>query len=224
MVHDNSPKIRQARHLERKRGQRASFDRILIVSEGSKTEPHYFNEIRTTFRLHTANVVVTPCVSGTSPLQVVQYAEQLFLYGDRHRHIQAHAFDQVFAVFDRDDHESYFNALTTAELLDRKHKNDNKENVRFKAVPSVPCFELWLLLHFENIQSPIDRHEAVRRLKKHIPQYEKNCKETFTLTRDKLGVAYQRAEMLGHRYSGYTEPEPYTAVGDLVKLLTLLRT
>jgi hypothetical protein len=36
MARDNSPKERQKKQLERKQGRRASFDRILIVSEGNK--------------------------------------------------------------------------------------------------------------------------------------------------------------------------------------------
>jgi len=58
MARDNSPKERQLKHLRRKLKQRASYDRILIVSEGCKTEPNYFREIRQTYRLHTANVEV----------------------------------------------------------------------------------------------------------------------------------------------------------------------
>ena len=54
MARDHSPKERQRKQLERKLGRRASYDRILIVSEGSKTEPNYFSEIRAAFRLHTA--------------------------------------------------------------------------------------------------------------------------------------------------------------------------
>ena len=224
MVRDNSPKIRQIKHLERKQGRRANYDRILIVSEGSKTEPNYFEEIRSTLRLHTANVVVRPGELGTAPIQVVQYAKQLFLEGDRHRNIQRLAFEQVFAVFDRDDHKSYSNALNAAELLDGTLKNDNRQLIRFQAIPSVPSFELWLLLHFENIQSPIDRHEVLRRLKKHIPKYEKGCKGTFKMTREHLELAFSRAEKLGERNSAYTDPEPYTAIGNLVQLLTGLRT
>ena len=60
MARDNSPKDRQQKQLERKQGRRASYDRILIVSEGSKTEPNYFREIRATHRLHTTNVEVQP--------------------------------------------------------------------------------------------------------------------------------------------------------------------
>lgn len=224
MARDNSPKIRQARQLERKLGRRASYDRILIVSEGSKTEPNYFEEIRSTLRLHTANVVVRPSELGTAPIQVVDYAKQLFLEGDRHRNIQPRAFEKVFAVFDRDEHQSYSNALSVAESLDGKLKNDNKQVIRFQAVPSIPSFELWLLLHFENVQSQIDRHEVLRRLKKHIPQYDKGCKGTFKMTHEHLGTAFSRAEQLGQQNSAYTHPEPYTAVGNLVQLLTGLRT
>ena len=78
MARDNSPKIRQRTQLERKQNQRASYDRILIVSEGSKTEPHYFREIRVIHKLHTANVQVRPSELGTEPTQVVQYARDLF--------------------------------------------------------------------------------------------------------------------------------------------------
>lgn len=223
MARKGVSKARHGKQLERRVGSRPGHDRILIVSEGSKTEPNYFNEIRRAFRLHAASVVVRPSELGTAPIQVVQYAEQLFLEGDRHRKIQARAFDQVFAVFDRDDHESYFNALKLAESLDRKHKNDNKQLVRFQAIPSVPSFELWLLLHFEDIQFSIDRHEVMRRLKKHLPGYEKGCENTFALTSSRLDDAYARANSLALQNSGYTHPEPYTAVAHLVRLLTGLR-
>ena len=103
MARDNSPWERQRKQLERKLNRRASYDRILIVSEGSKTEPNYFREIRAANRLHTANVEVQPSEMGTSPIQVVKYARELFENGDRHKHIQPRAFEQVYTVFDRDD-------------------------------------------------------------------------------------------------------------------------
>jgi len=70
MALDNSPRIRQAKKLARKQGKLVPADRILIVSEGSKTEPQYFNEIRNALRLPTANVCVMPSDYGTSPDQV----------------------------------------------------------------------------------------------------------------------------------------------------------
>lgn len=138
MARDNSPKERYKRQLERKLNRRASYDRILIVSEGSKTEPLYFREIRSAFKLQTANVQVHPSALGTSPLQVVNYAKDLFEKGDTHKRIQKRAFEQVYAVFDRDDHATFHDALRVAESLDGKLKNDNKQFVTFKAIASVP--------------------------------------------------------------------------------------
>ena len=223
MARDNSPKERQKKQLERKLGRRASHDRLLIVSEGSKTEPNYFREIRTAYRLHTANVEVQPSEMGTSPLQVVQYAKELFEKGDRHRQIQPRAFEQVYAVFDRDDHATYFQALELAKSLDGKLRNDIKQPMRFQAIASVPSFELWLLLHYEDIQAPIHRDEVMQRLKRYIPGYEKGAGGAFAITRHKLETATQRAQVLGTQFNAYTDPEPFTALHELVVLLTTLR-
>lgn len=150
MGRDNSPKERQRRQLERKLGRRASYDRILIVSEGSKTEPNYFKEIRAEYRLHSANVEVQPGALGTQPIQVVEYARELFEKGDSHKGIRPRVFEQVYAVFDRDDHPTFHDALARARALDGTLRNDLKQPVKFVAIPSRPSFEFWLLLHFED--------------------------------------------------------------------------
>lgn len=222
MALDNSPKKRQQKQLERKQGQRASYDRILIVSEGSKTEPNYFREIRAAYRLHTANVEVQPSDLGTAPIQVVRHAQQLFENGDRHRNIQQRAFEKVYAVFDRDNHDSYFDALRLAESLDGKLRNDAKQPVIFQAVASIPSFELWLLLHYEDIQAPLHRNEVMYRLKQHIPDYEKGADKAFATTSEHLAIATQRAERLSARFTADTDPEPFTAIAELVTLLTTL--
>jgi hypothetical protein len=222
MARDNSPAERQKKQLERKLGQRASYDRILIVSEGSKTEPNYLNEIRAYYRLPTTNIVVRPSELGTEPIQVAQYAKYIFETGDRYRRIQPRAFEQVYVVFDRDDHQTYFEALKFAERLDGNLRNDNKQSVRFKAVVSVPCFELWLLLHFENVQSALHRDEVVQRLKEKIPGYRKGMSQLLDLTQTHLAIATLRATKLSEKYSAYSAPEPFTAFHELVGLLANL--
>ena len=223
MCRDNAPKERQRRQLERKLNQRASYDRILIVSEGSKTEPNYFGEIRAAYRLHTANVIVRPSELGTAPIQVVQYAEALFRHGDRHRRILPRAFEQVFAVFDRDDHDSYFDALSLAEMLDGTLRNDARRPIRFRAIASVPSFELWLLLHYEDVLAPMHRDEVLRRLRLRFPGYYKGAADAYAVTREKLDKAMRRVEALASQYTAHDAPEPYTAIGDLVKVLRGLR-
>lgn len=223
MARDNSPWERQRKQLERKLNRRASYDRILIVSEGSKTEPNYFREIRAAHRLQTANVEVQYSEMGTSSIQVVKYAKALFEKGDRHKHIQPRAFEQVYAVFDRDDHASYFDALNLAASLDGKLRNDIRQPVIFKAIASVPNFELWLLLHYEDIQAPLHRDEVIQRLKQYFPAYEKGATNTFATTRQHLDVATLRARRLATMATPYDDPRPYTGVAELVFLLTNLR-
>lgn len=219
MGRDNSPRERQKRKLERKAGQRASYDRILIVTEGRVTEPNYFREIRSTFRLQTTNVQVLPGGEGTAPLQVVNYAERLFLKGSTEKNIVKCAFEKVYIVFDRDRHPSYFDALQKVESINRKYKNDMGRQVDFIAIASVPCFEIWFLLHFEDIYAFTDRGDILMRLLRYIPGYSKGSKGLFTKLRDVQNMAIERAEALrgrGYRADSDNPVQPFTDVDRLV--------
>lgn len=223
MGRDNQAKDRQLRRKQTKEAQRASYPRILIVTEGSKTEPLYLEEIRAAHQLHSANVEVQSGQLGTAPIQVVRYAQQLFEKGELYKGIRPKSFDQVYTVFDRDDHDSYFNALSLAQSLDGKMRNDNRQTVSFKAIASIPSFELWLLLHYEDIQAPIHRDEVMDRLKRHIAGYDKGAGGAFATTRNRLERGTERAQGLAEKFNAYAAPEPFTALHELVTLLTTLR-
>ncbi len=223
MGRDNQAKDRQLRRTAIKEARRASYARILIVTEGSKTEPLYLEEIRAAHQLHSTNVAVQPGQLGTAPIQVVRYAQQLFEEGDLVKGIRPRNFDQVYAVFDRDEHDSYFNALGLAQSLDGKLRSDEGQRVSFKAIASVPSFELWLLLHYEDVQAPIHRDEVTARLKLHIAGYDKGAGGAFATTRDRLEAATLRAQALAAKFNAHTDPEPFTALHELVTLLTTLR-
>ncbi len=201
MARDNHPKIRRANKMKRKLGARKGADRILIVSEGSKTEPNYFNEIRVDLRLSTANIQIMPSDYGTCPLDVATFAHDLFINGDRRRSIEPRSFDKIYSVFDRDDHARYFEALDFVESKNKKIKNDQKLLVEFYAIASIPCFELWLLLHFENYTSVVDRTQVLARLKANFADYKKGYSGCFYRTRAHLEIAKQRALNLACQYS-----------------------
>ena len=224
MGKDNQPKHRQkARDLRRSAARREPYERILIVSEGEKTEPYYINEIRRDYRLSTANVQARPSELGTQPLQVVAYAEALFCSGDRSKSIEPRAFDRVVAVFDRDDHNTYHQALDMVAARNGKYKNDAGERVPFQAVASVPCFELWLLLHFEDVHAPIHRNDVYQRLEARMPGYEKGQDGHWTTTKDRLDFAIQRAVERAALTTAYDGSEPYTAMHELVSMLLHLK-
>jgi hypothetical protein len=70
-------------------------------------------------------------------------------------------YDEVWCVFDCDEHPRIPEAM--------QHARDNGIHVAF----SNPCFELWLLLHFQDQRGALSRGHATRLVKRHIPQYEK---------------------------------------------------
>jgi hypothetical protein len=219
----NISKERNKKTLARSSGQRKSCDRILIVTEGTKTEPNYFNDMRKDYKLPTASVCICPSSSGTAPRNVVEYAEQLFLKGNQHKGLAARAFEQVYAVFDRDNHDTYAEAIKKAKNLNKKHANDIKQQVKFAAIPSNPCFELWLLLHFMDVSSPLTSTEVMKQIKKQIPGYDKSRGDIFQLIASQLDQACKRADRLIESNSADNGQYPYTYVHNLVKVLLELK-
>ncbi len=224
MAREDHPRIRQANKLKRKIGRRDPADRILIISEGTKTEPHYFSEIRQSLRLSTANINVLPSKIGTSPDQVVKYARDLFISGDTTLKIRPKAFEKVYAVFDRDDHVKYTEALQLAQAYNNKKlRNDQKRIIEFKAIVSVPNFELWLLLHFENCRATMHRDEVVRRLKAHLQDYEKGQDGNYGRTKEHFQIAKDRAIFLSTLANAWDGNQLYTDVHVLVEKLIGLK-
>ena len=213
MGRDDQPKDRQRQRLERKINRRKPYDRLLIVCEGEKTEPNYFNEIRKRRRLSSVNVKVVHS-DGTQPQKVVDSVDKYCNKNDN-------KWEKVFCVFDRDNHPNFTNAIKSAMSKDRKLKNDQGAEIRFCAIPSDPCFELWLLLHFEGITAAILGPDLLKRLKKeeYMPKYEKSEGDHFAKTENRLETAYKNTSRLSQNREGSRVQNPFTAVDEVVKAL-----
>lgn len=168
-----SRKARNVGNLQRRPPERDPYERILIVSEGSETEPNYFNGIKDDLKLDTAEVEVDGS-SGSSPKSVIRHAKKRY---DEAKS-KGDTFDHVYCVIDKDEHPTYQEALS--EIKDKKPVGV------FHVITSVPCFEYWLLLHFIYTTKPYARSEnqsqgahAKHELKKYLPNYEKNSKNIY---------------------------------------------
>lgn len=208
------PRARDARRLARRGPVRPPYPRVLIVCEGSKTEPLYLDDIRRQNRVPTAHISI---VHGgvTEPRQIVDHAETVFRNGRE--------YEQVFAVFDRDEHRTYISALDRAAELDGSLRNDEGRLVLFRAVPSVPSFELWLLLHFRDVFAFAHRADIFREVQQNIRGYAKGGQGVYGSTKDKLDAATARAVQLRQRFNPRTGIDPYTDVDTLVGLLQSIR-
>ena len=209
---ENCPRMRQARKLERKAGGKPTYPRVLMVCEGRETEPNYLEGIRRELRIPTAHWTVLPSALGTGPEKVVEYAEKLARSGA--------GWDDVFCIFDRDEHVHYREAIARAAALEGKIKPRGAASpLRFTAIPSLPCFELWFLLHFESVMRELGRDEAQRALKRQMPDYDKNLPDMFIRTKERLETAYSNAALERRHKTETGNDNPSTDVDILVKRL-----
>lgn len=101
--------------LARRQGRKPARQRVLIACEGEKTEVLCFEGIRRQYRASAATIKVIHG-DGTAPRQVVDFALDTFQADN--------AYDAVYAIFDRDDHPTYANALRQAAANDGQYRND----------------------------------------------------------------------------------------------------
>ncbi len=213
MRSNSHDRVRRSGSFQRGQAKQPPYDRILIVCEGEKTEPNYFEEIKHELRLPTAAVAVVRGDRRTEPLQIVTRAEDKFKEG--------RAFEQVYVIFDRDEHRTYLDAIARCEAL--KLRNDEGRIVDFTPIVSVPLFELWLLLHFEHVENFAARQDLVKRLERYIQGYDKGMHGTYAVTRERLEQARNRAGRLRNRFTSASGEDPWTNVDLIVDRLTKLR-
>lgn len=210
-------KARLSSSLVREIDKRESYDLVLIVCEGAKTEPHYLKGLKSQLRLSNANVKVLDDHHGTDPLSIIQCALKYYDADDQ-------GYDRVYCVFDRDRHETYGAAL---ELV-RNHQLG--QDGKLIAITSIPCFEIWLLLHFQYTTKGFNStgktsacDKLVRELKKHIRDYKKNCPNTFALVKDHTDRAIDHARRLAKHNRDVNTDNPSTKMHSLVQYLRKLK-
>ena len=193
----------------RRRGPvRQPYDVILIVCEGGKTEPNYFRRLCAVCGLSNANVRITPA-DGTDPVSIVRFAEKEF---DEH--------DRVYCVFDRNGHDNYNEALKLVA-----NSQLGKRGV-LRAITSVPCFEIWVLLHFRYTTAPFNKtgsqsacNSVLKEVKKEFAEYTKGHKEIYDKLVNGLVTALDRATLLTKHNIATGSSNPATQVHDLVDYL-----
>ncbi|MDD5007028.1 MAG: RloB family protein [Syntrophorhabdaceae bacterium] len=211
---------RRAKRAEqhcREKARRAPYERILIVCEGEKTEPNYFRWLRDRFRLNRANIVIAHKKGGLDPKSLVEYA--IVEYNNDKD------FDQVYCVFDKDKHTTFQGAL------DKIRSILSQRRIKIYAIYSIPCFEFWLLLHFEYTTRPYEAplnnsncELVISDLQKYIPGYKKGLQNSLLYIHDNtIDNAIIRSKQVEtfHRTSGTDNPS--TKVYILVEYLKGLK-
>ena len=129
-----------------KRKNRYEGDKVLIVCEGTDTEPNYFNALKEYLKLNPMSIIVHPAKGRYSPQVLVDFAiakiEEACAKGD--------PYAKAYCVIDRDNHPTYEEAFEKAKV----YQHNDKCPTVLCLTPSVPCFEYWILMHEKYTNRP----------------------------------------------------------------------
>jgi len=191
------------RRTHRERRELALRTRILIVCEGTKTEPNYFRCFPVA-EVFDVEVIGT----GRNTLSLVEEAIRRRDIADNDRR----PFNEIWCVFDRDSF--------TADNFNRARLVAQNQHIR--TAVSNEAFELWYLLHFNFHDAGIPRRTYADRLTVALEQpYQKNMPNIYDLLVGRQEVAIRNATTLLNRYAPWN-PErhnPSTNVQLLVQRL-----
>ncbi len=207
--------------LDRKEPTIFQREKILIVCEGTNTEPSYFRQF------HLPNAVIEKMEvvgTGYNTLSLVEFAEKLknSKYPDY----------EVWCVFDADPKPG-----NPQQLVNFTNAIKKAEALGYNVAYSNQAFEYWLILHFEDHQgTPMHRDLYYNKINKHIKLINKKAiydKNSKTVTEDifniLLGIdnktkksrqtlAIERASKIynGHDHKNPEKEESSTTVFKLV--------
>ena len=199
---------------ERKQGTRDQIVRFLIVCEGEKTEPNYFRAFTERWS-EVKEIKVAGC--GCSTCQLIIEAKKLREKLERERMVP---FDRVWLVFDKDEFKDFNKAIADAK----------KEGMN--CAWSNQAFELWYVLHFQYLDTGVDRKQYIGMIEDKVMKASKS--KTFKYKKNDVGFyqilqehgdeeqAIKRAQKLrkirGEK-KNYAAHNPRTEVDLLVKEL-----
>lgn len=200
---------------QRRQPVRQPYDVVLVVCEGTKTEPSYINALRNSLGLSSLNIrVLQP--PGNDPMSIARFAiQQMEEDSD---------YDRAYCIFDSDQHANFLEAIRVIEA------SDFYRSERLIPIPSVPCFEVWMLLHYRYTSSGYMSSQGeppcakvIRDLRAYFPDYEKGHKNAYEKLSSMLNQAITHAERLEKHNIETKSSNPSTQMHHLIKYLRKIK-
>lgn len=205
---------RAAPNLRRRRHRREPKRRFILFCEGERTEPAYFGAISRVYRGALISVEIVPAVGVPYTIAEKAVERARILGFDRRSRRKKDSFeesDQVWAVFDRDEHPNFDEA---AALCERGGVHVGRSN---------PCFELWLILHEKDYDRAESRHEMQKILATLRREYDRDSGKTPDCDEmiDRVEDAEERGErqLENREQGGNPYGNPSTTVGRLTRAI-----
>jgi hypothetical protein len=182
---------------------------LLVFVEGLQTEEVYLVGWH---RRHRDSVQVTIDEFRGGPLQLVERAvaaKRAELRDAKRNRGRPH--DQIWCVFDRDEHPNF------AMAMDLARRNDVSVAV------SNPCLELWFLLHFQDQTGFIHRHDAQRQAEDHLRCTKVLTPDALAALAEHYDEAKGRAIRLDEKHHGDNSPPGSNPSSGMWKLVDEIR-
>lgn len=202
----------------RRRGYRVlAPERHLVVCEGEKTEPLYFEGMRDALKPEFRNRIhIVVKGTGLHTIDLLGYAlRECRLSG---------GYDHVWLAYDRDDFDLREFDSVVGECA------RNSDGTTYHALWSNPCVEVWMLLHFGYTTAEMTSAEAIAKVdaafrKELKHSYEKNSRGLFDELHSLLCVAASNAGRLKawHEEQGVVLPSrmnPCTVLPEIISTLS----
>lgn len=208
-----------------------SVGRHLIYSEGTKTEPLYVESFSK--RINNSNnrgegLFQTKYKSSAHTIDLIHRAEK----DVQKRMKKGETIDCVWIFFDKDSFDDFDKACQLIEDKNNKeHRNAfgelaDSNNITWHSCWSNECFELWIYLHFENLESAISRKLYIDKINKFIrtkgfknETYSKNKKDLLKFL-VKVNASFELADRLAENKDpgeGKIKPNPSTGIYNFQK-------
>lgn len=188
--------------------------KFIVFTEGKNTEPDYLKALNASLKGAILDLKIVKASGVPQTIAKLAVEEASTIKKPKTGKGRGSSFeegDQVWAVFDRDEHPNVPDALQKCD--------GGNVGTAF----SNPCFELWLILHIQEFDKPDDRHQVQKALTKICESYDHNNRKTADC--DKLvsvvEVAESRAEKQLSRRNEEGEPisPPFTTVFKLTRAM-----
>ncbi|WP_291399349.1 RloB family protein [Daejeonella sp.] len=216
----------ERKEAKRKINFKTKRRQYLIVCEGERTEPNYFESLKLSLPKGVLDVADFNIIGkGFNTESLVKKAIEL---REKWQSEAGREIDKLWVVFDKDDFPSlaFNNAIQLC-----------KNTPRVEAAWSNEAFEIWYLQHFEYCEASLKRNTFKDRIEKHFKnnglknfKYAKNRTDMFDLLNQhgSLNFAIKNAKKLELSYNSsidFSNQNPCTTVYKLVaELLELEKT
>lgn len=194
-------------------------EKHLILCEGTKTEPNYFEEIKKRIdNNYNDKITINVIPSGKGRLALLEEAQEIVEKSKTN-------YNHVWLVYDKDDFDKdeFDNTVFKIQSINKKSET------KYHALWSNQCVEVWFLLHFIDLKVDLSREEYITKLNQNFKkkgiadEYVKNDDLIYNKLEEYQDVAIKRAKKIiqESEEKAPSKIAPGSSVYELIEMLSV---